>query len=146
MRHLKQVKKVKTDDKDRTLTIQIEDVSVEVEPGRGAEISVTVMDENQFKALINRAGKEVTLTSSRTKLKTLQSELPMKGEFTATIRNKTCGATARFVVVKGRINSPPLIIKETLQELGLLEIREDGSFTETNDLSILKVMPDVKTV
>ena len=57
-------------------------------------------------------------------MKTLQSELLVKGYFTATIRNKTCGATARSVVVKGRINSPPLISKDTLQELGLLEIRD----------------------
>ena len=79
-------------------------------------------------------------------MKTLQSELPVKGEFTTTIRNKTCGATARFVVVKGRINSPLLISKDTLQELGMLEIREDGSFAEINDLRIQEEMPDVKTV
>lgn len=51
MRHLKQVKKVKTDDKDRALTVQIEDVSVKVEPNSRAEINV--MGEHQFKVLIN---------------------------------------------------------------------------------------------
>ena len=65
----------------------------------------------------------------------------MKREFTATIRNKTCGTDARFVVVKGRINSPPLIGKDTLQELGMLQISEDGSFAETNDLRIQDEMP-----
>ena len=66
MRHLKQVKEDMTDDKDRTLTIHTEDVSVEVEPDRGTEINVT--DENQFKALINRAGKELTLNIEQNKV------------------------------------------------------------------------------
>ena len=71
VRHLKQVKKVKTDDKNRTLTIQIEDVSVEVEPDSGAKINV--MDKHQFKVLLNRSGKELTLTVSRTKLKSFRA-------------------------------------------------------------------------
>ena len=64
----------------------------------------------------------------------MQSELPVKEEFTATVRNQTRGAVVRFVVDRGRINSPPLISKSTLQELGMLQIREDGSFAKTNDL------------
>ena len=39
-------------------------------------------------------------------------------------------------MVKGRINSPPLISKATLTELGMLQIRDDGSFAEPNDLRI----------
>ena len=70
----------------------------------------------------------------------------LKGEFTTTITNKTRGTRARFVVVKGRINSLPLISKDTLQELGMLQIREDGSFAEMNDLQIQEKAPDVKTV
>lgn len=64
----------------------------------------------------------------------------------ATIRNKTCGAIARFVVVKGRVNSPLLISKDTLQGLATLEIREDGSFAVINDLRIQEKMPDMKAV
>ena len=144
VRHLKQVKRIKTEEQDKTITIQIEDVSVKVEPDSGAEINV--MDEHQFKALIHRTSTNLTLTPSKTKLNTLQSELPVKGEFTTTIRNKTRGARARFVVVKGRINSPPLISKDTLQELGMLQIRGDGSFAEINDLRIQEEASDVKTV
>ena len=70
----------------------------------------------------------------------------MKGEFTATVRNQTCGAVARFVVTRGRINSPPLISKSNLQELGMLQIREDGSFAETNDLRIHEEQPGIKSV
>lgn len=78
------------------------------------------MDEHQFNALTNWSNVKLTLQPSRVKLSTLQSELPMKGESTATIRNQTCGAVTRFVVTRGRINSSPLISKSTLQELGML--------------------------
>ena len=128
VRHLKQVKKIKSDDEDRTLTVKMEDVSVQIELDSGAEVNF--MDEYQFKALTNCTRERITLVPSRTKPNNLQGELPVKGEFTATIRNKTCGTVARFVIVKGRINSPPLISKDTctLQEFGILQIREDGSF------------------
>ena len=43
-RHLKQVKRVKTDGKDRTLIEQIEVVRVDVEPESGIEINF--MDEH----------------------------------------------------------------------------------------------------
>ena len=144
VRHLKQVKKIKTEEQDKTITIQVEDVIVKAEPDSGAEINV--MDEHQFKALTHQASTNLTLTPSKTKLNTLQSELPVKGKFTTTIRNKTRGARARFVVVKGKINSPPLISKDTFQELGMVQIREDGSFAETNNLRIQEEAPDVKTV
>ena len=144
VRHLKQVKKIKTDGEDRTVSVKIEDVDVRAEPDSGAEVNV--MDEHQFKALTNRSSVKLTLQPSRVKLSTLQSELPVKGEFTATIRNQTCGAVARFVVTRGRINSPPLISKSTLQELGMLQIRADGSLAETNDLRIQEEPPDVKSV
>ena len=52
------------------------------------------------------------------KLYTLQRKLVVKGEFRATIRNDTCGRLVTFVVVFGRIKSPPLIGKETLLGLG----------------------------
>lgn len=144
VRHRKQVKKIKTEEQDKTITIQIEDVIVKVEPDSGAEINV--MDEHQFKALTHRTSTNLTLAPRKTKLNTLQSELPVKGEFTTTIRNETRGPRARFVVVKTRINSPSLISKDTLQELGMLQIREDGSFAEMNDLRIQEEAPDVKTV
>ena len=44
VRHLKQVKKIKSDDKDRTLIVKIDDVDVEVEPDSGAEVNV--LDEH----------------------------------------------------------------------------------------------------
>ena len=141
VRYLKQVKK---DGEDRTVSVKIENVAVRAEPDSRAEVNV--MDEHQFKALTNQCNVKLTLQPSKVKLSTLQSELPMKGEFTATIMNQTCGAVARFVVTRGRINSPPLISKSTLQELGMLEIREDGSFAKTNDPRIQEEPPGIKSV
>ena len=43
---------------------------------------------------------------------------------------------AKFVVTKGRINSPDLLSKTTLTELGMLAIQPDGSLTEPNDMRV----------
>ena len=89
VRHLKEMKKIKAAGEDRTVSVKIEDVDVRAEPDSGAEVNV--LDEHQFKALANRSSVKLTLQPSRVKLSTLQSELPVKGEFTATVRNQTCG-------------------------------------------------------
>lgn len=119
--------------------MKIEDVDVRIEPDSGAEVNV--MDEHQFKALQNRSSRKLTLEPSRTKLNTLQSKLMVKGKLKAIIRNKTCGGISRFIVVKGNINSPPLIGKETLLELGMLQIRGDASFAEVNEIIIPEETP-----
>ena len=138
VRHMKQVKKIKTDGEDRTISVKIEDVGVRAERDSGAEVNV--MDKHQFKPLTNRSSVKLTLQPSRVKLSPLQSELPVKGEFTTIVGNQTCGAVARFVVTRGRINSPPLMSKSTLQEL------EDGSFADTSDLRIQEEPPGIKSV
>ena len=79
VRHLKQVKNIKSDDNDRTLTVKIEDVIVKVEPDSGAEVNV--INEHQFKALKNH-------TRKKTYISIQQNELSVKREFTATTRNK----------------------------------------------------------
>ena len=66
------------------------------------------MDEHQFKALWNRCHEtKPILQPSETELNTLQSNLTVKGEFEAVVRNKTCGTLMRFFVINGRIKSPP---------------------------------------
>ena len=102
------------------------------------------MHEHQFKALTNPSNVKLTLQTRIVKLSTLQSELSVKGEFTAVIRNQTCGAVARFVVTRGRINFPFLISKSTIQELE--KIGEDGSFAKINDLRIQEEPPGIKSV
>ena len=85
--------------------MKIEDVDVSAEPNSGTKGNV--IDKHQFKALTNRSNVKLTLQPSRVELNTLQSELPVKRELTATVRIQTCGAVARFVVTRGRINSHP---------------------------------------
>lgn len=70
VKHLKQVRKIKSADQAKPVTIEIEGVTGKVEPDSGPEINV--MDEHQLKAL--------PLTQSMTKLNTLQSELPVSGD------------------------------------------------------------------
>lgn len=129
---------------DKTVPLMINDILVRAEPDSGADVNV--MDEFQFRALKHRSTADLELQRSRIKLMTLQNELPIKGEFKAIIRNKTCGIQSRFLVVKGRINSPPLISKATLTELGMLQIRDDGYFAEPNDLRMPNTELHVNTV
>ena len=48
--------------------------------------------------------------------------------------------------MRGRINSPPLIGKDTLIDLGMLQIRPDGLLAQSNDLRIPGETPSIKTV
>lgn len=59
----------------------------------------------------------------------MQNLLPIKGEFTTVIRNETCVRETKFIVVAGEI-------KSTLIELGMLQIKANGSFTYLNHLKI----------
>ena len=93
----------------------INDIPIRTEPDSSADVNV--MDEFQFRALQHRSTEEMEPKTSKIKLMTLQNELPIKGEFGAIVRNKTCGIHSRFLVVKGRIKSPTLISKSTLTEL-----------------------------
>ena len=110
----------------------INDVIVHMEPDSGADISV--MDERQYNALKRKSYEDIALKTSRTKLSILQNELQVTGEFTATACNQTRGAETTFIVVKGKIISPPLLGRNGLFELGMLYIRPDESPKETNEL------------
>ena len=136
VRHLTigKIKVSKVSDLEKTVPIVVNDVIVHVEPDSGADVNV--MDQRQYGALKRKTQEDITLKSSNTKLSTLQNELKVSGEFKATVRNQTRGTETTFVVVKGKINSPPLLGKKTLSELGMLEIRADGSLKDQNELRI----------
>ena len=145
IKHLKQVRRVAhTDNIESMMTVRLDDVDVRIEPDSGAEVNI--MDEHQYKALQNRSNKPQVLKASHVKLHTLQSDLPVKGEFQTVVRNKTCGTKAKFIVVRGRINSPPLISKNTLIELGMIQLDPNGSLTEANDLRIPENNPNIRAV
>ena len=107
--HLSQAKKVKqiggVGTTSRCVKVKLNDVDVQMEADSGADVNI--MDEHQFKAFVHRSSDKRVLQPSNVKLYTLQHKLDVKGEFRATIRNDTCGRLVTFVVVFGRIKSPP---------------------------------------
>ena len=113
--------KVRSGQSQDTALIRIGGIDAFVEPDNGA--SANVMDEYQFKALKHRSHEIKTLKEiknlepNRDTLKTLQSDLPVKGEFIATLPNKNRGAQGKFLVIQGKMESPPLLSKSTLLEL-----------------------------
>ena len=66
----------------------------------------------------------------------LKSDLTVKGEFTATLWNKNRGTQSKFLVIEGKMDSPPLLSKSTLLDLGMLKIDPEGTLKETNELRI----------
>ena len=66
------------------LSVGNRDIDAFVEPDSGA--STNAMDECQFKALRHRSQEIKELQRSRDTLKTLKSDLTVKGEFTATLQ------------------------------------------------------------
>ena len=107
---------------EKTVPLMVNDNHIRAEPDTGAVANV--MDEYQYRALQHRSEYDMELRNSQTKLRTLQNELPIKGGFDAVLRNQTCGKRTKFLVIKGRISSPPLICKNTLIELGMLRLRK----------------------
>ena len=127
----------------------VNDIHMRAEPDTGADVNV--MDKYQYRALQHRSTSKVDLQNSQVqvKLHTPQNELLIKGEFEAILRNQTCGKPTKFLVIKGRINSPPLIIyisKNTLMELGMLQIKEDGSFAVQNEMRIPTEISNIHAV
>ena len=80
------------------------------------------------------------------KLNTLKEKLPVKGECTVSIENKTRITQAPLVIVQGRINSLPLLERKALEELGMVKIDETGRFKEPNKpISICNIRKSQET-
>ena len=134
VRHLRigKIKVNRESDYEKTVPIVINDIIVPMEPDSRADVNV--MDKNQYQALKRKRYDTIRLDDSSVKLSTLQKELKVFGEFKATARNQTRGAETTFIVVKGKINSPLLLGRKALFELGMLNIRPDVSLKESNEL------------
>ena len=128
------MKKIRSGPNQDPVVICIGDIDAFVGPDSGA--SANVVDEYQFKALKHRSQEIKELETSKDTLKTLQSDLTVKGEFTATLPNKNRGTQSKLLVVQGKMDSPPLLSKSTLLELGMLKIDPEGTLEETNDTRI----------
>ncbi len=134
--HLKTIKRV-SNSKDNTATVRIDDVDTLVEMDSGADENI--MDEHQFKALQHHSAHPYTLEKTTKKLSNLMTELPVKGEFSAVIRNQTCGVQTSMVVVKGHMGSRPLLSRDTLIALGMMELHPDGALAQPNNLRIKEI-------
>ena len=93
-----------------------------VEPDTGADANV--MDEYQFKSLLQQVPefKETELRKTKMKLKILTEELPVMGECSVTMENETRKAEATIAVIKGKIDSYPLLARKTLEDLGMVHL------------------------
>ena len=80
------------------------------------------MNEYHFKALKHRSQEIKELEPSRDTLKTLQSDPTIKGKFTATLQIKNQGTQSKFLVIQGKMDSPSLLSKSMLLEIGMLRI------------------------
>ena len=109
--------------------VWIHGIETIVEPDTGADTNV--MDEEQFKTL-QHARPEVRLRKTTIKLKTLTEDLPVIGEFTATIANETRCTTARIPIIRGTMDSLPLLGRETLEELGMVKFDATGGLKKPN--------------
>ena len=131
------MKNIRSSPSQDTILIRIGDFDAFVEPG--SEASANVMDEYQFKALKHRSQEIKELEPSGDTLKTLQSDLTVKGEFTTTLQNKNRGTQSKLLEIQEKMDSPPFLSKSILLELGMLKIDPEGTLNETNELRIKTV-------
>ena len=82
--HLHRVKKIRSGPNQDTVLIRIGDIDAFVEPD--SEASTNAMDECQFKTLRHRSQEIKELQRNRDTLKTLKSDLTVKGKLTATLQ------------------------------------------------------------
>ena len=80
------MKKIRSGPNQDTVLICIGDIDAFVGPDSGA--SANVMDEYQLKAVKHRSQEIKELEPGRDILKTLQSDITVKGEFAARLRSK----------------------------------------------------------
>ncbi|KAK3753779.1 hypothetical protein QZH41_014237, partial [Actinostola sp. cb2023] len=113
----------------KTCTVQINGTDVLIEPDTGSD--ATIMDEQQLKILQEKA-PEVKLKPSKVKLKALKEDLPVIGEADVIIENQTRTVYTTIVIIKGKIDSPALLGRETLEELGMVLIDTTGGLKSPN--------------
>ena len=90
------------------------------------------MDEFQYNQLKRTSHNTAELEQYKEKVRKMQSELSVKGEVPVTVRNATRGIKTSFLVKNGKIDSSQLTSKQSLEELGVVQIELNGTFKEKN--------------
>ena len=137
-KHTEYVGKLKSREPQNTVQILISDVRAKCEPDSSA--SANIMDEYQYHGLRKASKNDIQLIKTSDCLKTLQLELEVIGEFPIVLRNKTRGIETKFLVIKGHMDSLPLLSKTSLEDLGMLKIEPRGLLREHNSLRIKTVL------
>ena len=116
-------------DKWKTCTIQINRIHIIAEPDSGSDTNI--MDESQFANLREQA-PELKIKDTNVKLKALKEELPVIGEVAVEMSNETRTVSTTMLIIEGKIDSPPLIGRQTLETLGMLLIDVTGGLKSPN--------------
>ncbi len=99
VRHVKQVKKIKTDGEERTVSVTIEDVDARVDSDSEAKVNAM-----EFKAFTNRS----SVNFKQKKAKYLAEEPPVRKGLTATVRTRPVSGRTIFCCIQ--------LIRERLSE------------------------------
>ena len=110
-------------DKWKTCTIQINGINIVAEPDSGSDTNI--MDESQFAHLREQA-PELKIKNTKIKLKALKEDVNVE------MSNATRTVSTTMLIIKGKIDSPPLIGRQTLEALGMLLIDVTGSLKSPN--------------
>ena len=89
------------------------------------------MVERQFDGLL-RATPDLELCKTKIKLKTLKKDLPVVGECDVTFENEIRATDANIIIVQGKMDSLPLLGRQTLEELGMVKFDASGSLKQPN--------------
>ena len=96
-------------DKWKTCTIQINEISIVVEPDSGSDTNI--MNESQF-ANLQKQAPELKIKATKIKLKALKEELPVIGEVDVEMSNEMRTVPTMLLIdVTGSLKSPNKTIK-----------------------------------
>ncbi len=129
IRKIQEVKKISQQEWDAAVKVKKDGVSALVEANSGT--FACIMDEHQYKALKKRGSRIKDLQPPSIGVKTIQCKLTPVGEFQTTIGNKHRTIEATFTVIKGKMDSPPLLSKEASIDLGFLKFYREGRLDPT---------------
>ena len=129
MQHMNVHRTAQTNAKKHKCKIWINGTKTEVEPDTGADPNV--MDEHQFNELL-RTTPEIELQDTHIKLKTLTEDLPVMGKCNVTLENQTWKTRAKIAVIQGKIESLPLLGRQTLEDLGMIKFDAKGRLKQPN--------------
>ncbi len=128
------MKKISKAEWDATVHVEIGGVAALMEPDSGS--FANIIDEKQYRAL-KKAGCHMSeMRKPHTGIKTIQTEIQPIGEFSTVINNKYEEINTSVIVIKGRMDSPPILSRRASEKLGFISIDKEGRL---NKIQVSKV-------